>query len=540
MTSPLSDFNKNTPRQLPRISAILNGTMIIAITVASIIAIILVNYSMQRQALAEAEAKTRLILDRNRAVHEYFSQNLKPNVFHWSDPFRSDEYFDPSWMSSTYALREMGHYFGEFSPTVYYIKDAAVNARTPENEADANERAFLDALNADPQLEWRSEVQNIDGQPYLVSMRRGETLESSCLRCHGDPAEAPADLIAYYDDQRGFFRENDLGKVISVISIRVPLASAFAEASLVSVKLSLLFSALMATLVAAQFWLQKRLVWSPLASIREKVLLIAESQGHLSDAIAEPYGAELNDLVKSFNTMSSQLSQAQEKLVRQERLAALGQLAGSVSHELRNPLGVISNAVYFLKMIGRETDGKTSEYLDIITQETQNAQKIIKDLLDFSRVKSLERLPVIVSEVVQRAIQQTCISEQISVHLDLPAALPAIYADPRHIEQILSNIILNACQAMPDGGELSISAAVSQDHRSISIEISDTGVGIAPENMGEIFEPLYTTKPRGVGLGLPVCQTLAGANDGNIKVRSALGKGSTFVLTMPAQKEENR
>ena len=239
------------------------------------------------------------------------------------------------------------------------------------------------------------------------------------------------------------------------------------------------------------------------------------------------------------------LKYAQEQLLRQERLATLGQLAGSVGHELRNPLGVISNAVYFLKMSQPDASDKVRQYLDIIEKETRISNKIVTDLLDFTRIKSLSQEPVSIPDLVSSALMRypAPVSDpgknqdtSISVIVDIPDNLPKAFADPRQIEQVLGNLVVNGFQAMQLGGKLTISAAIQSD--MIIIEVQDTGTGILPENMGKLFEPLFTTKTAGIGLGLAVSKKLAEANGGRIEVSSEVNKGSLFRLVLPMHKSD--
>jgi len=241
------------------------------------------------------------------------------------------------------------------------------------------------------------------------------------------------------------------------------------------------------------------------------------------------YAVQLEEVV---NERTRELRDAQEQLVRQERLAILGQLAGSMGHELRNPLGVISNAIYFLKVSQPDADDKVKEYLNIIENEARTSDKIITDLLDFARVKSVDRQPVSVPEVIHQTLNRFPVPPSVELILTIPFDLPRIFADPHHMVQILGNLTVNACQALPDtGGRLEISAALRHD--MVSIAIHDNGVGISPENMNKLFEPLFTTKIKGIGLGLAVSRKLAEANGGRIEVKSEAGQGSTFTVWIP-------
>jgi PAS domain S-box-containing protein len=258
-----------------------------------------------------------------------------------------------------------------------------------------------------------------------------------------------------------------------------------------------------------------------------------------------------------------ELHRAQEKIDRQEKLSALGRMAGSVGHELRNPLGVISNAAYFLKISQPDASDKIKEHLHLIEKHAQICARIVGDLLDLTHIKPVEPVAVSVSHLVHEALERFPAPEVVQVTLDLPADLPQVYADPQHVVQILGNLILNACQAMKDGGKLTVSgnqSSVDSNQSSVGskqssvktappitappttahwllITVRDTGAGIAPENMGKLFEPLFSTKLNGVGLGLVVCQNLAEVNGGRIEVESDPGKGSTFSVYLPVYKD---
>ena len=263
------------------------------------------------------------------------------------------------------------------------------------------------------------------------------------------------------------------------------------------------------------------------------------------------YSERLKEMV---DERTQELRGAQEQLVRREKLAVLGQLAGSVSHELRNPLAVINNAVYYLKMVQPDADEKVKEYLDVLSAEVSNAKKIISDLLDFALIKSVDNEKVVVSELVSQVLAKQPPPENVTAATDVPTDLPSLLVDPLQIEQVFTNLVTNAYQAMPDGGNLTITAEVISDQHPvtsdhsllstpqplipnsqslISIFITDSGTGIPPENMSKLFEPLFTTKARGIGLGLAISRNLVEANGGRIDVVSEEDRGSTFIVILP-------
>ncbi|MFZ2447647.1 MAG: DUF3365 domain-containing protein [Syntrophobacteraceae bacterium] len=272
---------------------------------ATLITLLAVRDELMKQAVVEAESKARIILTHEIAAHEYFSQELRPTLLEWSKPFRDEDYFEASWMSSSYALRRIGLRFNDLIPEDYYEKICTIDARNPGNEANDYERDFILELNRDPYLVKKSKVEMIDGQPYFVVVRRGLVMEESCLQCHGDPSKAPAGLIAQYGSERGFNRTLD--KTVTAISVRVPLKETYAEAATFSIRLSGLFFTVLVFLFLIQHLLQRRLFLAPLQKIHDKALQIAASDLHLGERIAPPTGEELSELTEAFNRMSENL-----------------------------------------------------------------------------------------------------------------------------------------------------------------------------------------------------------------------------------------
>jgi PAS domain S-box-containing protein len=250
------------------------------------------------------------------------------------------------------------------------------------------------------------------------------------------------------------------------------------------------------------------------------------------------YFEHLEEMVEE---RTRELRAAQDQLLRQEKLAVLGQIAGSVSHELRNPLGVINNSIYYLKLVQPEAEEKIKKHHAMIEQEVRNAVHIISDLLDYVRNIAAEREQVAVGELVRQTLERFPIPPAVAVEINLPEGLPDVFADPRQVVQVLGNLTTNAWQAMPEGGKLYLSGTLSvssdqlsvKDEQWVQIHVKDSGTGITPENMEKLFEPLFSTKMSGIGLGLPVSRKLAEANGCRITVESEVGKGSAFTLVLP-------
>lgn len=243
------------------------------------------------------------------------------------------------------------------------------------------------------------------------------------------------------------------------------------------------------------------------------------------------------ELEKKVEERTRQLVETQGKLLKDEKLAMLGRIAGSMGNELRNPLGVMSNAVFFLQNVMPDADETVKEYLEIIGMEIDNSQRIISDLLDFCSGRSPRTEPFAVHDLIRHSREMCIRPENISFQAELPAALPLVQVDPLQMEQVFQHLFANAVQAMPNGGVLRIAAR--HDGNFVEISVTDSGVGIPAEIMEKLFQPLFTTKSRGIGLGLAIAQKLTEANGGRIEVESRLGEGTTFNVILPV-KEERR
>lgn len=242
------------------------------------------------------------------------------------------------------------------------------------------------------------------------------------------------------------------------------------------------------------------------------------------------YEGSLEDITERKQAKAA-LQEAQAKLVRREKLAVLGKLAGGVAHELRNPLGVMSNAVYYLKLVLNDAETVTEEYLTILSEEVQNAEKIIRDLLDFARINSADQRSVAVGGIVDQVLKKNTVPEDVDVITRIPPELPDVRVDPQHIEQVLANLVTNAYQAMPEGGTLTVSARWEENQ--VAVSIADTGMGMSRETMDRLFEPLFTTKAKGIGLGLAISKHLIEINEGMISVESEKNTGTTFTVSVP-------
>jgi signal transduction histidine kinase len=226
------------------------------------------------------------------------------------------------------------------------------------------------------------------------------------------------------------------------------------------------------------------------------------------------------------------LDAAQHQLVQQERLAAIGQLAAAVGHELRNPLGVLANVFYLLRSRLGSDDPWIDRQLGTGEREVGAATLIVSDLLEFSRPRQPVLEAVDVSGVVDEALAVAPPPTGVEVARQLPSELPAVRADRSQLRQVLLNLISNAYDAMPDGGLLVIEAG-HQDG-TIRLTLSDTGGGIADDVRPRLFEPFFTTKAKGIGLGLSVSHRIVESHGGSLEARAQGGTGASFTVRLPA------
>lgn len=253
---------------------------------------------------------------------------------------------------------------------------------------------------------------------------------------------------------------------------------------------------------------------------------------------AEEKICNLNEVLEiRVQERTRQLLDAYEELVGKEKLALLGQVAGSVGHELRNPLGVMSNAVYFLQTVLSDADQTTREYLDIIKSEIATSERIVGDLLDSVRTKPPHPELTGVPQLIEQSLGKCTIPPSVTVKLDIPESLPPLRVDAVQICQVFRNLISNGMEAMPEGGTLEIRALDNEMEKQITVNVHDTGIGMTPEQQAKLFQPLFTTKARGIGLGLVVVKNLTEANGGRIEVQSEAGKGTMFSVTLPYEME---
>jgi two-component system, NtrC family, sensor kinase len=269
----------------------------------------------------------------------------------------------------------------------------------------------------------------------------------------------------------------------------------------------------------------------------------------LSRALHETWqedGRRLKETVRSLNKLldldlaiieDAYQAEYASRLQQTERLATLGQVAGGVAHELRNPLNVVKTSVYYLLNARNPSPEKKAEHLKRIERHVELADNAITALSRFAKMPVPNLCPIRLATCVREVLEMNPSHGGVEVEVDIPAGLSPVLADVDQLRIVFGNLIRNAFDAMPSGGRLAIEAR--QADGAVEVAIRDSGTGIPPESLSRIMEPLYSTKARGLGLGLAIARSILEKNQGSLRVTSQVGLGSTFTVRLtPAPEAE--
>jgi PAS domain S-box-containing protein len=254
-------------------------------------------------------------------------------------------------------------------------------------------------------------------------------------------------------------------------------------------------------------------------TLEEYTYPIYDASGNLSLIIN--YGIDVTDKIKM-----------QKQLLQADKMASLGTLAAGIAHEIRNPMATINlNTQILLRDL--KLDQEHQVYMLDIQKEVKKIERIISEILEFSKPKPAHLVETSINDVVQSVnefIRVQLRKHGVQVHLELQDSLPPVLIDPAQVSQVLINLVINAMQAMPEGGDLTITTRRDPKKKRLDLRVMDTGLGIPPENIDKIFDPFFTNKPEGTGLGLAIARQLLEKNQATIQVESKVGKGTTFSL----------
>jgi len=367
----------------------------------------------------------------------------------------------------------------------------------------------------------------------------------SSAECHAHPAEA---------------------KTLGILDTNISLASSqqnVAESTR-QVLIYTILAILGVAILISEF--VRGMLGGPLRALMEGTHRLGS--GELGYQIPQQPSGELQDLANSFNTMSRQiqeahdeinawnrtleerveqktreLSGAQEEMLRVERMASIGKLAAVVAHEINNPLaGILTYAKLLKKRLSKEPQPNAENIgmLDLMESESRRCGEIVKNLMTFARPTSMNMEPSNLNGVIDRCVrlvQHQLTLKNIELHLELDKELPPVRCDPGQIEQVILALVMNAIDALPNGGNLSLASRKSAKSEAVQVEVRDDGVGMPRDVLAKMFEPFFTTKEhgRGLGLGLAISRNIVDRHGGRIEVASEPGRGTTFTITLPLQ-----
>lgn len=497
-------------------------------------AVLVVIYYQKTESYAISEARKAALdsLFSHKAVHRYVTEIQRPEIYRLQEDGQLYKaYFSPKTMSFTYIARNIKDLINQERekaglPAIYF-KLATDNPRNPINQADEFESALLARMDRGEIKEIHEVVQQ-DGQPVLHVALPIDRSSQGCLKCHGHPGDAPAELIALYGSERGFYESAN--SIRALISIRVPLASAIREANAMAGWISLITLLIMATVYALIYYFVLRID-------REQRAVIASTQ--IAQATLEKMVAE----------RTAELSIAKEAAETANR--AKTAFLATVSHELHTPMNGIMGLTHLA--LRRTSDPKLLDTLTKVTQSSEKLLGLIDDILDFSRMES-ERLTLETADFNLATLMATLIrlkSEeahgkglQLLSHIAPGLASVTLQGDATRLGQVLAHLTSNAIKFTRVGTVIVrvLRAEETPDDLLLRFEVEDTGIGIAAEQQTRLFGEfaqidVSMTRPHGgIGLGLALSKRLVQAMGGRIGVSSTEGVGSTFWLTVRLRK----
>jgi two-component system, NtrC family, sensor kinase len=361
---------------------------------------------------------------------------------------------------------------------------------------------------------------NVEGHGEVLKMQKPIYNDEPCYTCHGRKVRIIGVLNVNYSLLETRQRIMDATKLFVFSTIAIIL---FLSGSISFVML--------------------KFVRKPLHQIVESMSRVEE--GDLSVRMKEKRKDEIGHLISSFDSMVDKLEIAKqeleqyhfEQMERADRLASVGEMAAGIAHEIKNPLTGIAAAITIIKD-DFEADDPRTEIVNEVLEQITRLDKTVNDLLFFGKPSQPEPAFTNINGIIEKTLMfasQHRSGKDIGKKLELDKSLPAVYVDPKQIQQVFLNLILNAFQAMPNGGVLTVGTSLleSDGKRWARVSIGDSGQGIPEQILTKIFTPFFTTKAQGTGLGLAICHKLVTQHGGKIDVASKDGQGTVFTVDLP-------
>ena len=510
-------------------------------------------WSQNRSQMHELLAKqSELALQFDLAIREYAAESIRP----FAEQHVGREEFIPETMSTSFVARSIFEKVHKKFPD-YIIKFSSDNPRNPRSQAGPEELEMIQYFNDNPEAKvWAGQI-HLDGKSHLVqfSARR---MEESCLRCHGDPRDAPQTLLERYGDKAGFHRP--VGDVVALDTVAIPVDKYRSAALVHTARNSVVLLAALGLLLVAVYYAFQLLVTRRLVRISRHFSnaicnggksAIATINYHVDD--------EIGDLVRAFNEMARDLERTTTSVdnlnkeiaerKRAEKCQAqlvkkvdninkeLKDFASIVSHDLKAPLrGIKTLANWILSDCADKLSDQTNEQMNLLLERVERMYNLIEGTLQYSRAGRAEgkQVQVNLNNFVPEIINMVVPPDNITVTIE--NELPVIECEETHIMQVFQNLLSNAIKYMNEPQGWTKIGCVEQDG-FWKFSIADNGPGIEEkhfENIFKIFQALPTSSNfQGTGVGLTVAKKIVELYDGRIWVESKPGEGSTFFFTLP-------
>ena len=512
------------------------GIGIILVCAASISSMLFYAY-LKDLYIKETYQKTELVLGHINATMEYVRDELRPQMFHI---LPKDEFIREA-MSTSFVNKGVMERFGRRFPS-YIYRRVAINPMNPNNKADPFEvgliRGFAQKTSEGP--EWRGLVAR-NGNNYFIHVK-AITMEEQCIICHGDPALAPKSLVQRYGNINGHYQK--AGNVIGLESIAIPVDETFYQIRQVAFSIFLFALMGITILFLVLNYFYYTVAVKPLKKASAFFKSVVSGQKGLDVRFDVKGHDEIAEVAESFNEMVYHLEKSQgerekieERLRQADKLASIGQLAAGVAHEINNPLSIVLG---YTKLIMKNppVDDRIKEDLRVIHKNAEICKKIVEDLLNFARQKKTRYVQADVNATLESVIstmEDKLTESNIAIVRKYDPSVPRIYMDIDKMNQVYTNILMNAHQAIRSSGVITVSTFCDNEKKVVSIIVSDTGSGIPEDLQDKIFEPFFTTKEpgEGTGLGLAVSYGIVHEHGGEITVESKKNEGAIFTIKLP-------
>lgn len=526
------------------------GTTIICL-VAGVFLVRRVYSTLRTEAIDDARSEALLVSSRIHAYHEFFAKELRPHLHDLIKKSQVQEIpFDPMAMSSSFTNSEINRYWEKTAGSRYHYKQAAVNARNPANEANVVERRYLEAVRNDPRRTTIEELVDVDGEPVFISAGMFRFMEESCLQCHGDPDDAPTDLLRLYGRERGFHWP--LGQPVGVGVVTVSMAEPFADAKNAALSLSLALMVILGCALWGQWLMLKRLVITPLRTVEATIdgpdpvknlagfaedWLVPREIDSLLCALRNLSRSELEHnryLEEAVASRTEKLADLNQELISKN--AEMERFVYTVSHDLKSPLITIQGFLGMVKEgLPPDTPQQLHEDLAQINQASYKMYELLEGLLELSRVGRVVSPSEYISlnDVVHEALQ---LVRRSGIDFVVADQLPKVFGDRIRLREVFQNLLENAIKYSLEQPRPRIEIGAAVLDGKLACFVRDNGCGIDPAYQGRVFDLFekLDADSAGSGIGLALVKRIVELHDGRVWIESAgPGTGTTVCLRFP-------